>query len=185
MGEVKGVVSNLMGMLEVKQKEARSLPDTMHRLQSYLDGESKNIVWEGLERLLSAVRAEADKITGGPVVVLISPKGKVTVDKTHSGEDSDPYLRRLKSQGFYILTLPGFSYFIHSLESEVAKGNLVPIIESLRENTKIGKPLSYSDISSAAAEQPREAPATREWRLSDFLPARFPHLPLPGRLFRH
>ncbi len=185
MGEVKGVVSKLVRMLEVKQKETEGLVDTMHQLHACLQEESNTIICGSLNRLLSTVRIEAAKITGGSVVVLISPQGRATVDKTYSDENSDSYLRRLKSQGFYILTLPGFSYFIQSLKSEVVEGNLVPIIEFLKENAKIEMPLVYPDVSSVAAGQPREAPTTPKWRLSDFLPAPFPHPPLPRRLFRH
>ncbi|GAH31295.1 unnamed protein product, partial [marine sediment metagenome] len=97
MDKVKRVVSNLVQMLETGQKEATDLVNTMHQLQSYLDGESKNIIQRGLDRLLSTVRIEAAKITRGSVVVLISPEGRATVDKTYSDENSDHWLIRLKS----------------------------------------------------------------------------------------
>ena len=185
MDGIKCVVSNLVQMLEARQKEATDLVDTMHQLQNYLDGESKNIVQGSLDRLLSTVRIEAAKITGGSVVVLISPEGRATVDKTYSDENSDSYLRRLKSQGFYILTLPEFSYFIQSLKSKVAEGNLIPIIAFLRANTKIEMPLVYQDLSPApTVEQPREPSTSSQWKPSDFLPAPFPHPPLPRGLFK-
>jgi hypothetical protein len=151
----------------------------MHRLQSYLEEEPKSIICGSLDRLLSRIRAEAAKITTGTVVVLVSPEGMVTVDKTHSDEDSDPYLRRLKSQDFYIRTLPGFSYFIHSLKSEVAQGNLILTIELLRANAK-----SPSVYSPASAIRESEQHASSEWKPSDFLPALPPHPPLPRGLFK-
>ena len=185
MGEVKRVVSNLVQMLDAGQKEATGLVDTMHQLQGYLDGESKNIIQGGLDRLLTAIRIEATKITRGSVVVLISPEGRATVDRTYSDENSDYYLRRLKSQGFYILTLPGFSYFIQSLKSKVAEGNLIPIIAFLRANAKIEMPLVYQDISLVpTVEQPRQSSTSSRWKPTDFLPAPFPHPPLPRGLFK-
>ena len=98
MGEVKRVASNLMQMLDGAQKEAQSLAGIMDELQSYLEEESQTIVEGNLDRLSSRIRSEAAKITGGSVVVLVSPEGRVTVDKTYSDEDSDPWLKRLKSQ---------------------------------------------------------------------------------------
>lgn len=134
MGEVKRVASNLVQMLDGAQKEAQSLAGVMDELQGYLEEEPQTIIEESLDQLSSRIRSEAAKITRGAVVVLVSPEGRVTVDKTYSDEDSDPYLGRLKSQGFTVLALPAFSYFIKSLKSEVAKGNLIPVIEFLREN---------------------------------------------------
>lgn len=134
MGEVKRVASNLMQMLDGAQKEAQSLAGIMDELQSYLEEESQTIIEGSLDRLSSRIRSEAAKITGGSVVVLVSPEGRVTADKTYSDEDSDPWLKRLKSQGFTVLALPAFSYFIKSLKSEVAEGNLIPAIEFLRAN---------------------------------------------------
>lgn len=184
MDDVKRVVSNLVQVLEAGQKEAIDLVDTVHQLQSYLDGESKNIIQGGLDRLLSTVRIEAAKITRGSAVVLISPEGRATVDKTYSDEDSDFYLRRLKSQGYYILTLPEFSYFIQSLKSKVAEGNFIPIIEFLRTNAKIER-FEYSGPSPASAvEQPHEPPTSSRWKPSDYLPATFPRPPLPRGLFK-
>jgi mevalonate kinase len=134
MGEVKRVASNLMQMLDGAQKEAQSLAGIMDELQSYLEEESQTIIEGSLDRLSSRIRWEAAKITGGSVVVLVSPEGRVTVDKTYSDEDSDPWLKRLKSQDFYILRPGSFSAFIKSLKSEVAEGNLISAIEFLREN---------------------------------------------------
>ena len=184
MAEVKRVVSNLMQVLEAGHKKAIDLVDTMHQMQSYLDVESKNIIQGGLDRLLSTVRIEADEITGGSVVVLISPEGRVTVDKTYSDKNSDSYLRRLKSQGFYILTVPEFSYFIQSLKSKVTEGNLIPVIEFLRANAKI-KRLIYPGMSPVLpVEQPREQSTSSGWKPSDLLPAPFPRPPLPRGLFK-
>ena len=183
MGEVKHAVSNLVQMLDRGQKEAESIVDTMHQLQTYLMEESKTIIEGSLDRLLSRIKAEVAKITRGSVVVLVSPEGIVTVDKTYGDENSDPWLRRLKSQDFSILTLPRFSYFIQSLKSEVAKGNFVPVIEFLRANAKIDWTPVYSIPPAREVEQPRE-PSSSEWKLSDFLPAGPPYPPLPRGLFK-
>ena len=190
MGKVKDVVSTLVQMLEVRQKEAKSLVDTMHELQSYLDGESKNIIQGGLDRLLTRIRAEATELTGGrisrwQVVVLISPEGAVTVKEIYGDENSAPWLTRLKSEGFRVMTLHVFSSLIQSLKSEVAEGNLIPVIEFLKANAKIETPLVYPDLSRApAVEPPREPSTSSGWKLSDFLPALPPHLPLPRGLFK-
>ncbi len=45
-------------------------------------------------------------------------------------------LKRLKCQGFSILTLEGFRFFIKSLKSEVAEGNLILVIQFLRANAE-------------------------------------------------
>jgi hypothetical protein len=170
-------------MLEAGQKEATDLVDTMHQLQGYLDGESKNVIQGGLDRLLSTVRIEAAKITSGSVVVLISPEGRATVDKTYSDGNSDSYLRRLKSQGFYILTLPQFSCFIQSAKSKVAEGRLIPVIKFLIANTRFGLTPVYSPAPTLKESPPHE-PSSSQWKLSDFLPAPFPHPPLPRGLFK-
>ncbi len=112
MGAVKDKVRDLVQMLDSGVEEAKSLVDTMHKLQIYLDAESKTIIEASLDRLLNRIRAEAAKITRGSIVVLVSPEDRVTVDWTYSDEDSDPYLKRLKSQDFSILRLASFSYFI-------------------------------------------------------------------------
>jgi len=190
MAEVKRVVSNLVQMLEAKQNEAIDLVDTMHQLQSYLDGESKNIIQGGLDRLLTAIRAEATKITGGrisgwSVVVLISPEGTVTAKEIYGDENCDPWLTRLKSEGFHVMTLDVFSSLIQTLRSEVTEGNLIPIIKFLRANAKMEMPLVYQDVSPVpTVEQPREPTTSSRWKLSNFLPARFPHPPLPRGLFK-
>jgi hypothetical protein len=185
MDEVKREVAHLMLVLEAKQKKAVELVYTIHQLQSYLDEESKYIIWEGLDRLLSTVRMEAAKITGGTVVVLISPEGVVTVDRTYSKVDSDFYLKRLRSQDYYTLTLPEFSYSIQQLKYKVAKGELVPIIEFLKANARIETPRTYQDeFLSSTAWLPHEPSAPSPWRQSDFLPAPFPHPPLPRGFFK-
>jgi hypothetical protein len=190
MDDVKRVVSNLVQTLEARQKEATDLVDTMHQLQSYLDGESKNIIQGGLDRLLTTISAEAMKLTGGmisrwQVVVLGSPEGRVSVKEIYGDENSAPWLTRLKSEGFHVMTLHVFSSFIQSLKSEVAEGNLIPIIEFLKANAKIEMPLVYPDASAVlAVEQPREPSTSPRWKPSDFLPARFSHPPLPRGLFK-
>ena len=183
MGEVRHVVSNLMQMLGRGQKEAESIADTMHQLQTCLMEESKTIIEVSLDRLLSRVKMEVDNLIGGSARVLVSPEGRVTVGTTYSDEDSDSWLKRLKSQDFFILTLPRFSYFIDSLKSEVAAGNWMPVIEFLRENTEFGSAPAYSPAPALRGSPPRE-PSSSEWSLSDFLPALPPHPPLPRGLFK-
>ena len=184
MGQVTRVVSDLAQMLDSGVEEAKGLVDTMHRLQSYLEEESKTIIHESLDQLLSRIRAEAAKITRGVVVVVVSPEGRVSVGETYGDEESDPWLRRLKSQDFSVLRLPGFLYFIESLKSEVAEANWVPAIHFLRANTKFEWTPVYSPTPAKESEQPREAPTSSEWKLSDFLPALPPHPPLPRGLFK-
>jgi hypothetical protein len=185
MGEVKHVVSSLMQMLDREQKEAQSLVDTMHRLQSYLDAESKSIIQESLDRLLNRIRMEVAKRSSESVVVLVSPESRVTVDVSYSDDYSDSYLSRLKSEGFFILSLSQFSYFIQQLKSQVAEGNLIPVIEFLRANTKFEwTPVYLPSPAVRKTEQPAESSTSSEWKLSDFLPALPPHPPLPRGLFK-
>jgi len=179
MGKVKDAVSSLAQMLDRGQKEAKSIADTMHQLQTYLMEESKTIIEASLDRLLSRVRMEVENLIGGSARVLVSPRGRVTVGTTYSDEDSDSWLKRLKSQDFCILKPDGFSAFIQSLKSEVAAGNWMPVIEFLRANAK-----SPSAYSPAPAIREREQPASSEWKPSDFLPARPPLPPLPRGLFK-
>ena len=184
MGEVKRVVSSLMQMLDRGQKEAKSLVGIMDELQSYLEEESNTIICGGLDRLLSRVRMEVDNLTGGSARVLVSPEGRVTVGTTYSDEDSDSWLKRLKSQDFSILRPDGFSAFIKSLKSEVAEGNCVPAIHFLRANAKFEAAPAYLPTPAVRkAEQPHE-PSSSGWKPSDFLPALPPHPPLPRGLFK-
>ena len=183
MAEVKRVVSSLMQMLDREQKEAKSLVDTMHELQGYLEEEWNTIICGSLDRLLGTIRAEAAKITRGSVVVLISPELRVSVGETYSDGDSDPWLKRLKSQEFSILTLPGFSYFIQSLKSEVVEGNWMPVIEFLRANAKFEWPPAYSPGPALRESPPCEPSTSPGWKPSDFLPALPPHPPVPRGLF--
>jgi hypothetical protein len=187
MGAVKDTVHNLVQMLDSGAEEAKSWADTMHELHSYLEAESKTVIHESLDRLLTTVRTAVAKRIGGSVVILVSPEERVTVDVSYSDEESDPRLRRLKSQGFSILTLPRFSYFIQQLKSEVAQGNLIPgVIEFLRANTKFDwAPVYLPSPAVRKAEQPSESSSSSEWKLTDFLPA-FPWEgpPLPRGLFK-
>ncbi len=185
MVKVKDVVSNLAQMLDSGVEEAKSLVETMHRLQDCLEEKTKSIIQERLDRLLSKVRMETDNLIGGSARVLISPEERVTVGITYSDEDSDPWLKRLKTQDFYILRPDGFSAFIKSLKSEVAQGNLLPVIEFLRANAKFEWPPVYSPTPAAKeSKQLREPSTSSEWKLSDFLPALPPHPPLPRGLFK-
>jgi hypothetical protein len=186
MGAVKDTVHNLREMLDRNQKEARSLVNTMHKLQEYLEEEPKSIIRASLDRLLSRIRMEVNNLIGGSARVLVSPEWRVTVETTYSDEESDPRLRRLKSQDFSILTLPRFSYFIESLKSQVAEGNLIPVIEFLRANTKFEwAPVYLPTPAVRKAEQPREPSSSSEWKLPGWLPA-FPWEgpPLPRGLFK-
>jgi hypothetical protein len=191
MDELRDVVSNLAQMLENGQKEVTNSVDTMHQLQSYLEGESKNIVQGGLDRLLTTISTRAAKLTGGGIssgqaVVLISPDGIVRVEEIYDYEDGDPWFTRLKSQGFQVMTLDVFSSFIRSLKCKMAKGSLIPVIEFLRANAEIEMSLVHPNASPASAvERPRQPSSPSQWKLSDFLPAPFPHPPLPRGLFKH
>ncbi len=182
MGEVKHVVSNLVQMLDRGQKEAKSLAGIIDELQSYLEEESKTIIEESLDRLLSRIGAEAAKTISGAGVVLVSPEVRISVKENYNIH-SDSWLARLKSPGFFILTLEQFGSFVQSLKSEVADGNLIPIIEFLRANTEFEWPSVYSP-APALRESEREPSASSEWKLSDFLPALPPHPPLPRGLFK-
>ncbi len=185
MCEVKGVVSNLVQMLDRESKEAENSVDTMHRLQSYLEEKPKSIIQESLDRLLTTIKAEAAKITGELVVVLVSPEGRVSVNGvTYFDENSDPRLMRLKSQGFRVMRLDRFSYLIDSLKSEVMEGNLIPIIEFLRANTKFEWHPVYSPEPAIREGQHSEPSPSSGWKPSDFLPALPPHPPLPRGLFK-
>jgi hypothetical protein len=155
----------------------------MYKMQTYLVEESKTVVEGSLDRLLSRISAEAAEITSGSVVVLVSPEARVTVEKTYTDEDTDPYLRRLKSQDFYVLTLPQFSCFIQSAKSQVAEGRLIPVIKFLIANTRFGLTPVYSPAPTLKESPPHE-PSSSQWKLSDFLPAPFPHPPLPRGLFK-
>ncbi|GAH74486.1 unnamed protein product [marine sediment metagenome] len=183
MGKVKDVVSNTVQMLEVWQKQAESLVSIIDELQSYLEEGPRTVIEESLDRLLSRIRAEVAKMISGSGVVLVSPEGRVSVGETYSDEESDPWLKRLKSKGFFILTLEQFRAFVQSLKSEAAGGNLIPIIELLRANTKFEWPSVYSPAPALRGSQFRE-PSSSEWKLSDFLPALPPHPPLPRGLFK-
>jgi len=184
MGAVKEVVRNLMAMLDSGIEEAKSLVDTMHQLQSYLKEESNTIICGSLDRLLNTIRAEAAKITRGSVVVLVSPEESVSVGETYD-INSDFWLERLKSQGFFILTLEQFRSFVQSLKSEVAEGNWIPVIEFLRTNTKFEWTPVYSPTPAKESEQPSEPSTSSEWKLPGWLPA-FPWEgpPLPRGLFK-
>ena len=182
MGKVKDVASSTVQMLGVWQKQAESLVNTIDQLQIYLDEEPRTVIQESLDRLLSRIRAEAAKIISVAGAVLVSPKGRISVEETYNIH-SDFWLERLKSKGFSILTLEQFRSFVQSLKSEVAEGNLIPVIEFLRANTEFEWPSVYSP-ALALTESQHEPSASSEWKLSDFLPALPPHPPLPRGLFR-
>ena len=180
MGAVKQAMSELVRMLNRRQKEAARLPVTLDRLENYLREEPKKIIRLSLFLLLTRIEEEAAKRTRSLVVVLVSPDWMVSVGETYN-VNSDSWLERLKSQGFSILSLEKFRSFIQSLKSEVAEGNLIPVIEFLRANTKFGAPPAYSPAPALRESQPS---TSSEWKLSDFLPALPPHLPLPRGLFK-
>jgi len=180
MGKVKDVASSTMQMLEIWRKQAESLVDTIDQLQSYLDEEPKNIIQESLDRLLSRIKAEAAKKISGSSVVLVSPEGRTSVGETYD-INSDSWLERLKSKGFFILTLEQFRAFVQSLKSEVTEGNLVPVIELLRANEEFELAPAYSPTP---AMRESSKPSSLEWKLSDFLPALPPPPPLPRGLFK-
>lgn len=183
MDKVKDVVSNTVQMLDREQKDAGSLADIIDKLQNYLVEEPRTVIQESLDQLLSRIRAEATKIISGAGVVLVSPEGKVNVREPYNIH-SDSWLARLKSQGFFILTLEQFGSFMQSLKSEVADGDLIPIIEFLRANTEFEWPSLYSPAPALRESQHGESSTSSGWKLSDFLPALPPHPPLPRGLFK-
>jgi len=75
--EVKQVVANLVQMLDRDQKEAKSLAGIIDELQSYLEEESKTIIEESLDRLLSRIRAANDRITT-PHITISSSHGDLS-----------------------------------------------------------------------------------------------------------
>ena len=136
MAKVNDVVSNLVQMLEARRKETEGQVEAMHDIQTYLGCESKAVVERSLNRLVNRINKDAAEITIGRAVVLVSPGGKVTVKKTRTDKEIGPYLRRLKSQNFQVLTLSEFSRFIESVKVQVAKGNLIPVIRFLMANVR-------------------------------------------------
>ena len=181
MGAVKDKVHNLVQMLDGGSKEAKSLVDTMHRLQSYLEEKTKSILQESLDRLLNTIRMEAAARTEDWVWVLISPGGRVSVAGSCWHKASDPRLKRLKSEGFLIVTVGEFMSCIEPLKSEVDQGRWLRALEFLRTNRDIERPLVV--IPTRESEE-RHHDDPSHWKPSDFLPAPPPHLPLPRGLFK-
>jgi len=187
MGAVKQTVSDLVRMLNRRQKEATKLPIILDRLESYLREEPRKIIHLSLFLLLTRIEEEAAKIIGGKitrwsVVMLVSPDLRVSVEETYD-VSADSWLERLKSQGFSILTLEQFRSFIRSLQLEVTQGNYMPAIEVLRANAEFQRASPYPP-SVRKAEAPREPSPSSRWKPSDFLPALPPHPPLPRGLFK-
>jgi hypothetical protein len=168
----------------------------MHETQIYLVEESEKVIQEGFDRLLNRIKTEATGRTRGLVVVLVSPSGRSSVGVTYH-IDTDPWLKRLKSQGVQITTLSEFSSFIQSAKAQVTQGKRIPVTRFPMANARPGPTRVYSPASTLKAGSPREPSSspvikespTREassskWNLSDFLPALFPHPPLPRGLFK-
>ena len=165
MAKVKEVVSNLVQMLEARRKETESRVEIMHEMQTYLGYESKAVVERSLDRLVSRISADAAAITRGTAVVVVSHEGRVTVKETHTDKESDPYLRRLKSEHFQVLTLSEFTHIIESVKVQVAKGNLTPVIRLLMANTRPLPPRVYSPTATLRKNSPREtssSPSAKE-----------------------
>ena len=191
MGELQRTITNLMDKLDKGQKEVESQAPTMHQLQACLDEQLKTIIHGNLDRLLIRAREEAARITERNInelsaVVLIAPEGRVTVEEVYGDQNSDPRLMRLKSQGFSVTTLAGFSSLIQSLKGDVTERNWVPTMEFLRVNAKSAQLAEYWLTSNTKEiAQPTQASTSSKWKPSDFLPAPFPQPPLPRGLFRH
>lgn len=176
MNDVKRAASDLISMLETARRELINLADTMHQLHDFLDSGSKKIVQDGLEELFARVDTEVlRKITPGVYTltfVLISPEGRISTTEIDGDVNSDPTLMRMKSEGCSVLSFMEFSSFIQSLKSRVSQGHLIPVIEFLRVNaetdtTPFSEPIGFFRLKP-----------------SDFLPAPFPHPPLPRFLFK-
>ena len=184
MNEVKSTVSKLVQTLESEQEEVTSMVDTVDALHRYLDGEAKRIIQENLDKLLNRIKMDAARINSGLAVVLVSPEGTISVGRTYD-MDSDSWLKRLKSQGFYILTLNQLSDYIDSLKTQQVEGIYTTAIEFLRANTESISSLRYSDTSHLKnTKQPDGVSTSSQWKLSDFLPAGPPYPPLPRGLFK-
>jgi hypothetical protein len=182
MGKVNDVVSNLVQMLETDLKETESRVEIMHDMQTYLVEESKTVVRDSLDRLMSRINADVAEITSGTAVVVVSPEGRVTVKETRTDREIDHYLIRLKSQHFKVLTLSEFTHIIESVKDQVAKGNLMLVIRFLGANARPRPTRVYSpgpilktSLSGEAPSLPivkeslpRE-PASPQRNLSDFL----------------
>ena len=114
---------------------------------------------------MSRISADAAAITRGTAVVVVSHEGRVTVKETHTDKESDPYLRRLKSEHFQVLTLSEFTNIIESVKVQVAKGNLTPVIRFLMANTRPLPPGVYSPTATLRKNSPREtssSPSAKE-----------------------
>lgn len=191
MAELERIITDLRGRLERCQKEVENQASSMQQLQACLKEQLKAVIHGDLEQLLGRVREKVVRITERNIidlsaVVLISPEGRVTVEDVYGDPNADFRLKRLKSQGFSVTTLTGFSSLIQSLEGNAVVGkNWIPIMEFLRANTQPPPPPEYWLQSTAPKiPEPSQAPASSKWKLSDFLPAKFPNPPLPRGLFR-
>jgi hypothetical protein len=197
MAELKDIVDKLVQTLATCRSRAESRLDIMGKMQTYLVQETKTVIVENLDRLATEIRTEAADITWGTVVVLISPETSITVEKTYTDKENDPDLKRLKSQGFYVLTLDEFSLVIERGKAAVAEGNLIPAIKFLMTNARPGTaqlywmapaPMASPPLESPPPALPEESPprepSSPRWTLTDFLPARFPRPPLPRRFFK-
>lgn len=137
MGEVEREISKLMMMLDRMLKEAESSASVMEELDRFLEQESSAIIQESLDRLLSEVENEVTQRAGSPVFVRISPTYNISIEEIHGDVDSNPYVMRLRSEGFIIKTISDFSTLVEALKSRAAGPKRVDIIEFLMANVNM------------------------------------------------
>lgn len=182
MGAVKRKVSELMQVLDREQKEAKRLPVIMGKLEHCLKEKPMKIIDFNLFLLQFTIEAEAARMTLGLPVVLISPHLAISVVESQDME-SDFRLKRLKSEGFSILTLEQFQAFIKQLQSQVKLENYLAAIKFLKANARLWMTSTASVPSGGKAVEPRKRPVSQKrWKPTDFLPAPFPFRPFPKGL---
>lgn len=175
MAALKDVVAELMALLDSLREEAKSVSGTIDRLTNWFDQEPKKLIVENLDLVLSKVKRDAPKEPFQPQLVLLSPKGRVSILRAHQA----------KPKGYLVLNIFDLSRFIESLKSQVAKGNWMPAVEFIKANRELPTlpiyPVAQVEQSeTAVTRRPNEA----RWKLSDFLPMPPPYPPLPRGLFK-
>lgn len=183
MGAVKRATSQLLRMLDRQQKEAKRLPVIIDKLEEYLKKKPKEIIDWSLFLLQYRIEAEAAKRTPRLPVIIVSPDSTVSLGDTNDVA-SDSWLKRLRSEGFSVLTLEQFQSFIKSLQLQVKQEDYMPAINFLKANAKLQLALPFPVSYAGKPENPHKPPVPSKWKPSDFGPAPFPLPPLPKGLFK-
>jgi hypothetical protein len=171
MAPLKEVVTELMAMLDGLSEEAKELSGTTERLTNWFEQESKRLIMESLDTILSEVMRNDPEDPFKPHL-LMSANGRVsTLGTDHA-----------KPQGYQLLTVGELLRLIRSLESQVAGGKWVPAVEFIKANRKVR---GLTIRPAARVEQSKPVVTERPgWKPSDFLPAPPPYPPLPRGLFK-